>query len=59
MINLIVGEIVNNAQKISQEIEDETGELKEDTKEIKELRAEVKELKALLQTYITQNEKKD
>lgn len=33
--------------------------LKEDTKEIKELRAEVKELKALLQTYITQNEKKD
>jgi voltage-gated sodium channel len=59
MINLIVGEIVNNAQKISQEIEDETGELKEDTKEIKELRAEVKELKALLETYITQNEKKD
>lgn len=59
MINLIVGEIVNNAQKISQEIEDETGELKEDTKEIKELRAEIKELKALLTTYITQNEKKD
>lgn len=50
---------MNNAQKISQEIEDETGELKEDTKEIKELRAEVKELKALLETYITQNEKKD
>lgn len=46
-------------QKISQEIEDETGELKEDTKEIKELRAEVKELKTLLETYITQNEKKD
>ncbi|WFA06024.1 ion transporter [Bacillus sp. HSf4] len=59
MINLIVGEIVNNAQKISQEIEEETGDLKEDTKEIKELRAEVKELKMLLSTYIKQNETKE
>ncbi len=59
MINLIVGEIVNNAQKISQEIEEETGDLKEDTKEIKELRAEVKELKTLLSTYIKQNETKE
>jgi voltage-gated sodium channel len=59
MINLIVGEIVNNAQKISEEIEDETKDIKEDTVEIKELKSEVKELKDLLKTYISQNEKKE
>jgi len=57
MINLIVGEIVNNAQKISDEIENETKEIKEDTHEIQELRTEVQELKDLLKKYIVQNEK--
>lgn len=58
MINLIVGEIVNNAQMISKEIEKETDDIKEDTVEIQELKAEVKELKELLKTYIEENGKK-
>ncbi|GAB2562345.1 ion transporter [Gracilibacillus alcaliphilus] len=49
MINLIVGEIVNNAQKISEEVEQDTGEIKEDTSEIKELRKEIREIKEMLQ----------
>jgi voltage-gated sodium channel len=53
MINLIVGEIVNNAQKLSDEIEKETKDIKEDTSEIQELKSEVRELKELLQAYIT------
>jgi voltage-gated sodium channel len=57
MINLIVGEIVNNAQKISSEVEKETGEIKDDTAEIKALKTEVKELKELLQSFIMRNEK--
>lgn len=52
MINLIVGEIVNNAQKISEEIESETNEIKEDTNEIQQLKKEVGELKGMLQTLI-------
>lgn len=52
MINLIVGEIVNNAQKISEEIGEDTKEIKADTSEIEDLKAEVKELKALLQQLI-------
>ncbi|WP_017380729.1 ion transporter [Paenisporosarcina sp. TG-14] len=55
MINLIVGEIVNNAQKISDEIESETKEIKEikeDTSEIEELKKEVGDLKTMLQTLI-------
>lgn len=49
MINLIVGEIVNNAQKISDDIEEETKEIKEDTSEISELRKEIREIKEMLQ----------
>jgi voltage-gated sodium channel len=49
MINLIVGEIVNNAQKITDDIEEDTDEIKEDTSEIKELRKEIRELKEMLQ----------
>ncbi|MDX8046753.1 ion transporter [Gracilibacillus sp. S3-1-1] len=49
MINLIVGEIVNNAQKITDDIEEDTDEIKEDTSEIKELRKEIQELKELIQ----------
>lgn len=55
MINLIVGEIVNNAQKISDEIDRETAELegiKEDTSEIDDLRKEVGELKSMIQTLV-------
>lgn len=52
MINLIVGEIVNNAQKISEEIELETNVIKEDTNEIQQLKKEVGELKGMLQTLI-------
>lgn len=55
MINLIVGEIVNNAQKISDEIDKETAELegiKEDTSEIEDLRKEVGELKRMIQTLV-------
>ncbi|WP_019414876.1 ion transporter [Paenisporosarcina sp. TG20] len=52
MINLIVGEIVNNAQKISDEIDAETSEIKEDTGEIQQLKNEVGELKSMLQTLI-------
>jgi voltage-gated sodium channel len=52
MINLIVGEIVNNAQKITDEIESETNEIKEDTSEIQQLKTEVGELKSMLQTLI-------
>ncbi|MFC4389009.1 ion transporter [Gracilibacillus marinus] len=48
MINLIVGEIVNNAQKISDSVEEETEEIKKDTHEIKELRKEIQEIKQLL-----------
>lgn len=58
MINLIVGEIVNNAQKLSEEIEKETKDIKDDTVEIQELKAEIKELKDLLKTYLTKNEKR-
>ncbi|WP_058306201.1 ion transporter [Gracilibacillus massiliensis] len=49
MINLIVGEIVNNAQKITDDFEEETDEIKEDTSEIKELRKEIREIKEMLQ----------
>lgn len=49
MINLIVGEIVNNAQRITEEIEEDTEEIKEDTSEINQLRKEIKEIKELLQ----------
>ncbi|WP_066191162.1 ion transporter [Gracilibacillus timonensis] len=49
MINLIVGEIVNNAQKISDEVEEDTGDIKTDTSEIKELRKEIREIKQMLQ----------
>lgn len=56
MINLIVGEIVNNAQKISSEIEAETKEIKDDTSEIQELKMEVKELKQLLLSYIEKHD---
>lgn len=49
MINLIVGEIVNNAQKITDDIEEDTDEIKDDTSEIKELRKEIRELKEMLQ----------
>ncbi|RCW65848.1 ion transporter [Saliterribacillus persicus] len=45
MINLIVGEIVNNAQKISEGIEGETDEIKEDTTEIKEDTSEIREIR--------------
>ncbi|PWA09452.1 voltage-gated sodium channel [Pueribacillus theae] len=48
MINLIVGEIVNNAQKISEEIEKETKEIKDDTSEIEDLKSDIKELKTML-----------
>ncbi|SER62638.1 voltage-gated sodium channel [Gracilibacillus ureilyticus] len=48
MINLIVGEIVNNAQKLSENIEEETGEIKEEISEMKELRNEINELKQIL-----------
>ncbi|WP_174733689.1 ion transporter [Mesobacillus harenae] len=58
MINLIVGEIVNNAQKISEEIEGETQDIKEDTSEIKALKSEVTELKELLKAFIAKNETK-
>ncbi len=58
MINLIVGEIVNNAQKITDEVEKETRDIKEDTSEIKELKEEVKELKILLKTFIAHKEEK-
>ncbi|MFC4324306.1 ion transporter [Litchfieldia salsa] len=56
MINLIVGEIVNNAQKISEEVEKDTSEIKDDTVEIKELRKEVKELKDLLKQHVLKGE---
>ncbi len=49
MINLIVGEIVNNAQKITDDIEEDTDEIKEDTSEIRELRKEIREIKEMLQ----------
>ncbi len=48
MINLIVGEIVNNAQKLSEEIEVETKDIKSDTVEIQEIRKELQEIKKLL-----------
>ncbi|MGM0844720.1 MAG: ion transporter [Bacillota bacterium] len=57
MINLIVGEIVNNAQKLSEEMEKETQEIKEDTIEIQELKIEVRELKELLRNYINDNKR--
>ncbi|SHN26650.1 ion transporter [Gracilibacillus kekensis] len=49
MINLIVGEIVNNAQKITDDFEEEAEEIKDDTSEIKELRKEIREIKEMLQ----------
>lgn len=49
MINLIVGEIVNNAQKLSEEIEKETKDIKDDTSEIQQLKTEIREMKQLLQ----------
>lgn len=52
MINLIVGEIVNNAQKISEEIGEDTREIKADTSEIESLRADVQELKTMLQQML-------
>lgn len=51
MLNLVVGEIVNNAANIQnevQEIEKEVHEIKADSSEIALLRDEVKELKQLL-----------
>ncbi|MEF3312684.1 ion transporter [Paenibacillus sp. GYB004] len=51
MLNLVVGEIVNNAANIQnevQEIEKEVHEIKADSSEIALLREEVKELKQLL-----------
>ncbi|PSL41576.1 voltage-gated sodium channel [Planomicrobium soli] len=52
MINLIVGEIVNNAQKISEEIDAETAGIIEELSEIDELKAEVAELKTMIQTLV-------
>lgn len=52
MINLIVGEIVNNAQKISEEIDAETAGIKDELSEIDELKNEVAELKTMVQTLI-------
>ena len=52
MINLIVGEIVNNAQKISEEIDAETAELKGELSEIDELKNEVTELKVMIKTLL-------
>ncbi len=57
MINLIVREIVNNAQKISQEISEETEEIKAATSEIEDLIAVVKELKAMVQQLLGKEEK--
>ncbi|MFC4401713.1 ion transporter [Gracilibacillus xinjiangensis] len=48
MINLIVGEIVNNAQKLSESIEEETDEIKDEIHEIIELRKEINEIKQIL-----------
>jgi voltage-gated sodium channel len=55
VLNLVVGEIVNNASNIPNEIEEDTEaikkdvhEIKEDTSEIAQLRKEVRELKLLL-----------
>ncbi|MRX74059.1 ion transporter [Bacillus lacus] len=55
VINLIVGEIVNNAQKLSEEIEKETGDIKDDTTEIGELRKEVAELKGMMKQLVERN----
>ena len=55
MINLIIGEIVNNAQKISEEIDAETAEIKDDLSEIDELKHEVAELKTIIQTLVDRN----
>lgn len=52
MINLIVGEIVNNAQKISEEIDAETAGIKDELSEIDELKNEVAELKTMIQTLV-------
>lgn len=52
MINLIVGEIVNNAQKISDEIDAETAGIKDELSEIDKLKNEVTELKSMVQTLI-------
>lgn len=52
MINLIVGEIVNNAQKISEEIDAETAGIKDELSEIDELKNEVAELKTMVQTLV-------
>ncbi|KAB8129932.1 ion transporter [Gracilibacillus oryzae] len=48
MINLIVGEIVNNAQKLSENIEEESDEIKREIHEISALRKEIEEVKQLL-----------
>ena len=52
MINLIVGEIVNNAQKISEEIDAETAGIKDERSEIDELKNEVAEMKTMIQTLV-------
>ncbi|WP_422122411.1 ion transporter [Planococcus sp. X10-3] len=52
MINLIVGEIVNNAQKISEEIDAETAGIIDELSEIDELKNEVAELKSMVQTLV-------
>lgn len=52
MINLIVGEIVNNAQKISEEIDAETAGIKDELSEIDELKNEVAEMKTMIQTLV-------
>ena len=52
MINLIVGEIVNNAQKISEEIDAETAGIKDELSEIDELKTEVAEMKTMIQTLL-------
>ncbi|HSJ37926.1 MAG TPA: ion transporter [Planococcus sp. (in: firmicutes)] len=52
MINLIVGEIVNNAQKISEEIDAETAGIIDELSEIDELKIEVAELKTMVQTLV-------
>lgn len=52
MINLIVGEIVNNAQKISEEIDAETAGIKDELSEMDELKNEVAELKTMIQTLV-------
>lgn len=58
ILNLIVGEIVNNAQKLSQEIEEDNKELKEVKEELLQTRSEIAELKQILLTNKQQEQQK-